>query len=155
MAQMHYNLPVWITLRNLQDIAETCPWKESCNRQHQKQSDPGMTTTGMQHTLHDFWHMSIAWAHSYPLEWWRTVWTIFIKNKLSNLNIDKLQCIWQEMNQNDNTNNKSALTKWLKTTNSGAATKKLDQSDKDNDDKTNNKRCQMGLQEGAGRWKFH
>ncbi len=37
--------------------------------------------------------MSIAIHHAYPLQRWRTVWTIFIEKELGNPDIDRLRCI--------------------------------------------------------------
>jgi len=37
--------------------------------------------------------MSIAIHHTYPLQRWRTVWTIFIEKELGNPDIDRLRCI--------------------------------------------------------------
>jgi len=37
--------------------------------------------------------MLIALKHAYPLERWRTVWTIFIEKELGNPDIDRLRCI--------------------------------------------------------------
>jgi len=37
--------------------------------------------------------MSIKLKHAYPLKRWCTVWTLFIKKELGNLDIDQLHCI--------------------------------------------------------------
>ncbi len=37
--------------------------------------------------------MSIAIKHTYPLQRWRTVWTMFIEKEMGNPDIERLQCI--------------------------------------------------------------
>jgi len=37
--------------------------------------------------------MSLAIKHTYPLQRWRNVWTIFIEKELGNPDLDRLQCI--------------------------------------------------------------
>ncbi len=37
--------------------------------------------------------MSFALKHAYPLQWWQTIWTIFIEKELGNPDIDRLRCI--------------------------------------------------------------
>jgi len=37
--------------------------------------------------------MLLAIRHEYPLQWWKTVWTLFIKKELGNPHLDRLQCI--------------------------------------------------------------
>ena len=57
---------------------------------------------------------------------------------------------WQEMNQNDNTNNESALTRWSRRRKSVG----LHKHNNDERKMNNRKGCQMSLQEGAGGQKF-
>ncbi len=34
--------------------------------------------------------MLLAIRHKYPLQWWKTVWTVFIEKELGNLHLDRL-----------------------------------------------------------------
>jgi len=37
--------------------------------------------------------MSLALQHTYTLEWWKTVWTLFIEKELGNPDLNWLCCI--------------------------------------------------------------
>ena len=63
--------------------------------------------------------------------------------------------IWQDFNQNDNTNNESALTRWFKIITTAELERKThDQHDNDDNDKASNNKASVGLQKGADGRKF-